>query len=76
MINGSTGATRPERLEVNRFREGFVHRIPEAVAGSDGSAQTVGEFVALPLTGAGLNLVGILGGTQSYVLSILKATAP
>ena len=76
LINGSTGATRPERLEVNRFREGFVHRIPEAVAGSDGSAQTVGEFVALPLTGAGLNLVGILGGTQSYVLSILKATAP
>lgn len=76
VFNSTTGATRPERLEVNRFRQGFTHRIPESVTASDGSAQTVGEFVALRLHGTGLAAAGILGSTQSLVLSLNKSTAP
>ncbi|WP_395700154.1 hypothetical protein [Aquabacterium sp.] len=71
-----TGATRPERLEINRYREGYTHRIPETVTGSDGSSQAVSEFLSLPMRGAGLNPVAVLGTPQTLSLSLLKSTAP
>ena len=76
VINFSTGATRPERFEVNRYRDGYSRRIPENVTGSDGSAQSVSEFLSLPLRGAGLTPVAVFGSTQTLSLSLLKSTAP
>lgn len=76
VFNFNTGATRPERMELNRFNNGFARRVPETVTGSDGSSQTVSEFISLPLRGTGLFAVGILGTTQSLTLSLYKSTAP
>lgn len=76
VINFSTGATRPERFEINRYRDGYSRRIPENVTGTDGSAQSVSEFLSLPMRGAGLTPVAVLGSTQTLSLSLLKSTAP
>lgn len=76
VFNFNTGATRPEHLELNRFNNGFARRVPETVKGSDGSTQTVSEFISLPLRGTGLFSVGVLGTTQSLTLSLYKSTAP
>ena len=46
------------------------------MTGTDGSAQSVSEFLSLPLRGAGLTPVAVFGGTQTLSLSLLKSTAP
>ena len=76
VVNLASGTTRTERVEINRFRDGYFHRLPEAVSGSDGSAQNVGEFVALGLRGSGMTAVASLGTTQGFSLSLNKSTAP
>lgn len=71
VIDFSTGVTRPERIEINRFGEGFLHRIGESVLASNGSTVTVGEWVALPLRGMGITPVGILGN-NNLILSVTQ----
>lgn len=76
VIDFTTGVTRPERIESNRFREGYRHRIAETVTASNGSSVNVGEWLALTLRGTGLTAVGVLTGTQSYILAAQASTAP
>lgn len=76
VIDFTTGVTRPERVESDRFREGYRHRIPETVTASNGASVNVGEWVALPLRGSGVIAVGVLGGTQSLILTAQAGTAP
>jgi len=57
VVNFTTGVTQPERIELNRFLEGFLHRIPEQVVDSAGATRNVGEWVVLPLPGMGFSPV-------------------
>jgi hypothetical protein len=57
IVNFTTGVTQPERIELNRFLEGFLHRIPEQVVDSAGTTRNVGEWVVLPLPGMGFSPV-------------------
>lgn len=70
-INASTGVTRPETLKINTPRDGYSERVGETVTASDGSASTVGTFIALGLRGTGISAVGI-PGNNTLALSINK----
>ena len=70
-INASTGVTRPETLKINTPRDGYSERVGETVTASDGSASTVGTFIALGLRGTGISAVG-LPGNNTLALSINK----
>lgn len=71
VVDFNTGVTVPETVELNVPRAGYVRRVPGPATGSDGSARTVGEWVALGLRGTGLSAVGIVGN-QNLILSTQK----
>lgn len=71
IINFTTGVTQPERIELNKFLEGFIHRIPEAVTDSAGVMRNVGEWVALPLPDMGFTPVAI-SSNNNLVLSVAQ----
>jgi len=69
IINFNTGVTQPERIELNKFLEGFLHRIPEAVTDSAGATRNVGEWVVLALPGMGFSPVAF-PANNNLVLSV------
>jgi hypothetical protein len=73
IINFDTGVTRPERIELNKFLEGFRHRIPEVVTDSAGVARNVGEWVVLPLPDMGFTPVAITSN-NNLILSVVQPT--
>lgn len=73
VIDFTTGVTRPETVQINTPREGFIHRVPGTVTTSSGGSSSVGEWVALPLRGTGITPVGIIANNQ-LVLSVVKPT--
>ena len=71
VVDFATGVTQPERIALDRFLPGFIHRIPETVTDSAGALRNVGEWVGLPLPGMGFTPVGILGNNQ-LILSVAQ----
>jgi hypothetical protein len=57
--NSTTGATRPETLEINSLRSGYVHRVAATgVVDTDGGVSNVAEYVALTLRCMDMSVVG------------------
>jgi hypothetical protein len=71
IVNFNTGVTQPERIEINRFLEGFSHRIPEQVIDSAGANRSVGEWVVLSLPEMGFVPVAF-PGNNNLVLSVTQ----
>lgn len=71
VINFATGATRPETLQINQPRDGFLHRVPETVTTSTGGSSVVGEWVGLTLRGIGITPVAIVNN-NNMILSVRK----
>ena len=74
IIDLSTGTTRPETVQINVPREGFIHRVPQTVSTSTGGSSVVGEWVGLTLRGIGITPVAIVANNQ-LVLSVNKRRA-
>lgn len=56
--NVSSAVTYPQTLEINKARNGYVHRLPAtAVPQSDGSTRNVREFYSLTMRGMGMSPV-------------------
>lgn len=56
--NVSSAVTYPQTLEINKARNGYVHRLPAtAVPQSDGSTRNVREFYSLTMRGMGISPV-------------------
>ncbi len=73
---GAGGTSYTERLELDRFRPGYVHRIGETVAASDGLTRRVVESLSLTMRGMGLTVEGVIGSPQSFDLVLDQSTAP
>jgi hypothetical protein len=75
VINFSTGSTRPETVQINLPRDGFIHRPLQTVTTSDGASSTVGEWFGLTITGSGITPVALVS-SQQYLFSVAKPPAP
>lgn len=64
VIDFGTGATRPETLQIEQPRTGYIRRVPATVTTSTGSTSNVSEFIGLPLRGMGLTAVSLPGSNQ------------
>jgi hypothetical protein len=73
IVNFTTGVTQPERIEINKFLQGFSHRIPEQVVDSAGATRNVGEWVVLTLPGMGFSPVAF-PSNNTLVLSVNQPT--
>lgn len=71
VIDFATGVTRPETVQINQTRDGYIHRVPETVTASNGAASNVAEWIGLPLRGIGITPVAIVANRQ-LVLSVAK----
>jgi len=73
--NFATGATRPESLQANSLRSGYVHRTgPVGVVHSDGTASTVAEFIALPFRGMDFSVLALPASNQ-FGISPLQSSS-
>lgn len=77
--NINSAVTYPQTLEINKARNGYVHRIAATgVTQSDGSTRNVREFYSLTLRGMGISPVYLSNtsttttGNQLFLLSVQR----
>lgn len=71
IIDFTNRITRPETVQINQTRDGYLHRVPETVTASNGAPSNVPEWIGLPLRGIGITPVAIVVNRQ-LVLSVAK----
>lgn len=77
--NGTSAVTYPQTLEINKARNGYVHRLAAtAVPQSDGSTRDVREFYSLTMRGMGISPVYLPNNStttsvnQLFLLSVQR----
>lgn len=73
VLDFAAGITRPESVQINLPLEGFIHRVAETVATSDGGSSSVSGWIGLGLRGIGIAPVG-LPDNQRLILSVTVPT--
>jgi hypothetical protein len=74
VIDFATGVTRPETIQLDSPRDGYLTRVAGPATASDGTLSNVSEWIALPMTGMGITGVAITAPTATtrFVVSVDK----